>query len=254
MQEFFDPSFNITHYALGDVQSTNDDAFRLGDETGAERLFVTAKRQLAGRGRRGRPWISEEGNLYASLFQRCPAPIEKCAELSFVAALSLQQALATALPEHVEKFALKWPNDVLLNDAKIAGLLLEARGEGDTLSIVIGMGVNCLHSPKDTPYPATNLKQHSINLKPDALFALLKHRLLKNVELWSKGCNFSIIRKQWLERAVGLGEPIIVRLDNDQFEGTFQDLDDEGHLVLGLSRGKVKRITAGDVFFPHQIP
>lgn len=253
MQEFYDPSNDITHFAFGDVSSTNDEAFRLGEETGANKLFVTGKRQLAGRGRRGRPWVSEEGNLYASLFLRNPAPVELCAQLSFVAAISLLDAISASIDNKQNMCALKWPNDVLFNKSKVCGLLLEARGKGDDTRIVIGMGTNCTHFPDDTPYPATSFANENIELGPDELFQALKHHFLLNLKMWDEGNNFEHIRKRWLEKAIGLGDEIVVRLENDEIRGIFQDLDHEGNLVLGLSRGRHQKFSAGDVFFPSMV-
>ena len=253
MQEFYDPSNDITHFAFGDVSSTNDEAFRLGEETGANKLFVTGKRQLAGRGRRGRPWVSEEGNLYASLFLRNPAPVELCAQLSFVAAISLHDAISTSIDGDQNMCALKWPNDVLFNKSKVCGLLLEARGSGDDTRIVIGMGTNCTHFPDDTPYPATSFANENIMLEPDELFQALKHHFLINLKMWDEGNNFEHIRKRWLEKATGLGDEIVVRLEDDEIRGIFQDLDHEGNLVLGLSRGRIQKFSAGDVFFPSMV-
>ena len=253
MQEFYDPSNDITHFAFGDVSSTNDEAFRLGEETGANRLFVTGKRQLAGRGRRGRPWVSEEGDLYASLFLRNPAPIENCAQLSFVAAISLHDAISASIGDDHEQCTLKWPNDVLFNKSKVCGLLLEARGDASDTRVVIGMGTNCKHFPKDTPYPATSFAHENIDLTPDDLFQSLKHHFLKNLAMWDEGNNFDHIRKRWLKKATGLGEEIVVRLENEEIRGIFRDLDHDGELILGLSRGQTKRISAGDVFFPSMV-
>ncbi|MEP1441491.1 MAG: biotin--[acetyl-CoA-carboxylase] ligase [Hyphomicrobiales bacterium] len=254
MQEFYDPSNDITHFAFGDVSSTNDEAFRLGEETGANRLFVTGKRQLAGRGRRGRPWVSEEGNLYASLFLRNPAPIENCAQLSFVAAVSLHEAICARIGDKQTSCALKWPNDVLFNKSKVCGLLLEARGDANDTKIVIGMGTNCTHFPKDTPYPATSFAHENIDLSPDDLFQALKDYFLLNLRMWDEGKNFEHIRKSWLEKATGLGDEIVVRLENEEIRGTFKDLDHDGQLILGLSRGRIQKISAGDVFFPAMLP
>jgi len=254
VQEFYDHSLDISHFAFDDVSSTNDEAFRLGDETGAEKLFVTGKRQLAGRGRRGRPWVSEAGNLYASLFLKSPAPSEHCATLSFVAAISLYDAICSCVPEGEQTCSLKWPNDVLWNGAKVSGLLLEARGRNDELSIVIGMGTNCVHFPTDTPYPATSFKNEKIDLSPDELFQALKRALLGNLDLWNKGANFHDIRNRWYKVATGVGDEILVRLEGEEIRGIFKDLDETGQLILGLSRGQTRKITAGDVFFPSMTP
>ena len=250
MQEFFDPSLNVAHFAFGDVGSTNDEAFKLAEEKGLPVCFVTAKRQLRGRGRRGRPWISELGNLYVSAFLRAPAEPEQCAGLSFVAAVSLRDALESLIGEKdCCACLLKWPNDVLWNGAKIAGLLLEARGDGQAMNVVVGMGVNCAHSPSDTPYPATNLAKEGVSVVPDVLFEALKSSFLANVILWDQGRGFPTIRKKWLTHARGLGQELVVRLDDEEIQGQFRDLDEDGRLILGRSQEPDRIITSGDVFF-----
>lgn len=250
MQEFFDPSLDITHFAFDDVGSTNDEAFRLADKRGLQRLFVTAKRQTNGRGRRGRPWISEAGNLYVSILLKAPAKTEKCAMLSFVACVAVREAILDCLPRAEQGCELKWPNDILLHGAKLAGLLLEAREENGVINIVIGIGVNCAHFPADTPYPATSLSAEGYTLSPDDLFPGIKRRFLENLSLWQEGKNFGEIRAKWLRAARGVGQEIIVRLENEEIAGIFRDLDHQGQLVLGQSQRADRIIAAGDVFFP----
>lgn len=190
------------------------------------------------------------GNLYASLFLRAPADVDLCAQLSFVSAVSLQQAVVLCSNSSHHACEVKWPNDVLWNGAKLAGLLLEAKQQGDDMNIVIGMGVNCAHHPDDTPYPATNLKQEGFDVKPRSVFEALKHRAVENIAIWNKGAGFEAIRAKWLQVARGLGDTIIVRLETDEVRGVFEDIDPEGHLILAESGGRRRSITAGDVFFP----
>lgn len=250
MQEFFDPSLGITHFAFGDVGSTNDEAFRLAAEYDLDTFFVTGKRQLAGRGRRGRPWVSEAGNLYVSVFLKAPAKAEKCAELSFVSAIALNEAISNCIDDNAGSCQIKWPNDILWNGSKISGLLLEARSDGDAMNIVVGMGVNCTHHPDDTPYPVTNFRAEGFDLGPDQLFAALMPSYLDNLAIWSGGRGFDVIRSKWLARACGVGDEIIVRLDGEELNGVFRDLNDQGHLILMQSGGRERIIAAGDVFFP----
>lgn len=250
MQEFIDPSLELAHFAFDAVGSTNDEAFKLGEERGHSRLFVTARRQTGGRGRRGRSWVSEPGNLYTSLFLRAPAAAEVCAELSFVAAVALHEALSDCLGGKAAAFSLKWPNDVLCRGAKVAGLLLEARSRAHGIDIVAGIGVNCEHHPLDTPYPATDLSAQEMPLRPETLFQALQPRFMQNLDLWNRGAGFSSIRAKWLKHASGLGGDITVHLEGEEIKGRFHDIDAKGRLVLALSEGGTRIIAAGDVFFP----
>lgn len=250
MQEFIDTSLDIIHFSFGAVGSTNDEAFRLAEERGYSRLLVSAESQTSGRGRRGRGWVSEPGNLYMSLFLRRPSRPEHCSELSFVAAVALHGAIADCVNGQASSCTLKWPNDVLWEGAKIAGLLLEAKMQSGEINCVIGIGVNCNSYPHDTPYPATSFKARGIALSADELFAEVKRHLLLNIDLWNGGKNFEAIRLRWLQHAQGLGDALRVRLADEEIDGHFLDLDPKGRLVLQLSNQTKRIITAGDVFFP----
>lgn len=252
MQEFVDTSLDISHFAFDAIGSTNDEAFKLAQERGLAQFFVTAKTQSRGRGRRGRTWVSEIGNLYVSLFLKAPASPECCAELSFVAAVALYEAISDCTHERSSSCSLKWPNDILWNGSKIAGLLLEAREQSNEMNVVVGMGVNCSHHPNDTPYPASNFKSEGIDLTADQLFDVLKPRLIQNVDLWNAGRGFETIRTKWLKHACGIGQEITVRLDNEEISGQFRDINTRGQLILSLSDKTERIITAGDVFFPER--
>ena len=250
MQEFIEPSLDITHFAFDTIGSTNDEAFKLAQERGLPLFFVSAKRQTDGRGRRGRQWVSEVGNLYLSVFLKSPAEKERCAELSFVAAVALHQAISDCTRTLAASCELKWPNDILWNGAKIAGLLLEAREQSGDMNIVVGMGVNCSHHPEDTPYVATNFQSEKIDLRAEHLFEALMPRFIQNVALWNAGRGFEEIRAKWMKHARGIGETIVVRLENEEIKGQFKDINRRGQLILGLPDKRERIITAGDVFFP----
>src|SRR5882672_7612875 len=139
--------------ACDTVGSTNAEALRCAraGETGP--LWITARAQSAGRGRRGRAWVSEPGNLYATLLLTDPAPPARAAQLSFVAALAVHDAIAQLAPSLAPRLALKWPNDVLCDGRKAAGILIEAEG-AHPLIVAVGIGVNCRHHPEVTEHPA----------------------------------------------------------------------------------------------------
>jgi BirA family biotin operon repressor/biotin-[acetyl-CoA-carboxylase] ligase len=228
------------------VASTNDEARALARAGAAGRSVVWALEQRAGRGRRGRSWISPPGNLYLSLllYPRCPAG--RAAQLGFVAALALTEALplppATAI-------SCKWPNDVLAGGRKIAGILLESEmGEGGRLAhLVLGVGVNVVSSPRDTEFPATSIAEEGgIALSPAALLTRFLGRFDAWMQRWQEE-GFGPVRANWLPRAAFLGEPLRLRLADVSLDGRFLDLD-EGGALLFECQGETRRISAGEVF------
>lgn len=229
------------------IGSTNEDALtraRLG-ERGP--LWIIARCQTAGRGRRGRPWVSERGNLHATLLVTDPAPPEYAAALSFVAALAVHDAIVEVAPGL--KLALKWPNDVLLDGAKVAGILIEGESAGRRpLAVALGIGVNCAHHPADTPLPATDLAAAGLVAPPEKLFRALSRTMLARLTQWDRGGGFAAIRADWLKQAAGIGEDIRVLLAERTLEGRFEALDEAGRLILRLPGGTTTMITAGEVF------
>ncbi len=240
--------------SLDVVDSTNDEARRLaaeGEETAPDGTIIWAEEQTAGRGRRGREWVSPPGNLYCSLVLRPGVPAAKAAELGFVAALAIYDALGT-IGEPGHQVHCKWPNDILLNDHKVAGILLEAEtvgGPGDSNIpewVILGLGVNVGVFPGDTDFPATSFRAESLNATViDCLNAFARH-FLKWTNAWLED-GFAPIRKNWLWRCHGLGEEIEVRLEGETLKGVFTDLDEDGALLLKTGDG-MRKITAGDVF------
>jgi BirA family biotin operon repressor/biotin-[acetyl-CoA-carboxylase] ligase len=230
----------VTHDTIG---STNTEALNLarGGERGP--LWVVARQQSAGRGRRGRAWVSEPGNLYASLLMTDAAPPERAAELSFVAALALHDAVGGRIPGLKRRLGLKWPNDLLIDRNKFAGILIE--GEGP--SVVIGIGVNCVHHPANTPFPATDLAAAGIRSTPELLFGELSGAMDRRLKQWNRGEGFASIRADWLERAAGIGKPIRLLLAEGERCGRFEGIDQTGRLLMRLTDGAMEAITAGDV-------
>ena len=237
------------HLALGDVGSTNSEALSLAKDGDNGRLWVTGTTQSAGRARRGRSWVSESGNLYASLLLVDPAGPEHMSTLPLVVSLALHTAVADACPELGDRLKIKWPNDLLLDGKKLSGILIEAQPDGfGRLAVIIGCGVNCKHYPDNPLYPATSLLENDIRLEPLDLFQHLAGAMAQYLRIWAQGHGFAIIRKEWLERCHGLGETIVARFTNDQITGTFQDLDEAGLLLLCDNKGRVHKISAADIF------
>lgn len=237
---------------LDEVDSTNAEAQRLAPHlTGP--AWIMARRQTAGRGRRGRAWASPPGNLAASLVMRPAGPPAAAAQRSFVAALALADALQSVTGPG-PLVTLKWPNDVLLNGGKVAGILLESAGRGGrTEVLVIGFGVNLAEAP-----PAEDLEPgamrpvslrgetgHSI-APDDFLTALAAAFARREAEMAQAG--FGAIRAAWLTRAARLGMPVTARMMNDTAEGIFETIDDDGALVLAMPAGR-RKIPAADIFF-----
>jgi BirA family biotin operon repressor/biotin-[acetyl-CoA-carboxylase] ligase len=234
----------VAHDVLG---STNAEALALARQGQHGPLWVTAERQNAGRGRRGRAWKSPPGNLYASLLLSAPGAPEHWPQLSFVAALAVHDAVVE-VAAHVAPFlAIKWPNDLLLAGAKFAGILIEGEG-GETPALVIGIGVNCANHPVDVEYPATDLAAAGAAVPPPALFAALARTMQGRLAQWDWGGGFSAIRRDWLARAAGIGETVRVRLAQREVTGRFEALDESGGLLLRLPDGNTTTIAAGDVF------
>jgi BirA family biotin operon repressor/biotin-[acetyl-CoA-carboxylase] ligase len=225
------------------LDSTNAEALRLARAGECGPLWVTARTQTGGRGRRGRAWVSEPGNLYASLLLNEPSPPRCAAQLSFVAALAAHDA-AAELAGPGAPLMLKWPNDLLHGGAKLAGILVEAEGS----FVVVGIGVNCAHHPEHTPYPATDLQACGTQVSPEDLFDRLSACMLWRLSQWERGDGFHVIRTEWLARAFGLGQDIRVTTAERQFAGLFETLDEAGRLILQLPDGRREMVTAGEVF------
>jgi BirA family biotin operon repressor/biotin-[acetyl-CoA-carboxylase] ligase len=244
---------------LGVTESTNDDALRLARAGEPGPLWIVADEQRAGRGRHGRAWASPPGNLYASLLLIDPCPLALAPQLGFLAGLALHEAIEATAGAGAPRLGLKWPNDLLLDGAKVAGLLLEGHRVGAALAVVIGFGVNVAYAPADTPYPAAPLRTVAPALTRGALFQDLSGAFGKLFAAWQGARHlggpdpFAAIRRLWLERAAGLGKEVGVRLPSGDRRGIFEGLDGSGRLQLKTPAG-LELIDAGDLFFPHLNP
>lgn len=234
------------------LPSTNAEALARARAGEPGRLWVTARLQTAGRGRRGRTWTTREGNLAASLLMIDPAPATVAPAISFVAGIALHQAVIDlAGPAVADRLILKWPNDLLLDRRKVAGILVEGERLPDgRFPVVVGVGVNCVSHPEiDGALPATDFAAAGIPLEAEALFGRLAIRMAGEISRWDSGAGFATIRGAWLARAGGLGEPVRVNLPDRVLEGRFEALDGDGRLVLALADGRREAISAGDVYF-----
>lgn len=240
-----------TGYALHhleSVSSTMDEARSVIANNPDFAQVVWSDAQTGGRGRRGREWISPTGNLYMTVAMRNEVPIARAAECSFVAAVALHAAIIGLRPALSERLQLKWPNDLLVDGAKISGLLLELEAAGKW--ILVGCGVNIASSPTGLPYKTTNLLLEQAYVPPGQLLQAFIVELKNWVELWFRE-GFSPIRQAWLDHALGLGTEVTANLGDRSVTGVFQDLDMDGSLQLRLSDGTTMAIAAGDVIFPN---
>ncbi|WP_419912573.1 biotin--[acetyl-CoA-carboxylase] ligase [Hoeflea sp.] len=238
------------HIALGDVDSTNLECLERARQGDKGKLWITANRQLKGRGRRGRDWVSEPGNLYASLLLVDPAPQAALASLPLAVGVAVYRAILQTLPQDGSKAAIKWPNDILINGSKVAGILLE----GETLpdgrqAVVVGCGVDVATAPDHVMYPATTLRAAGATVSPDELFARLFQAMEEELNRWDQGRGIAAVRQAWLSAAQGIGKPIKVNLPDTTLSGTFKEIDASGCLVLVDNDNKTQTIAAGDVFF-----
>ena len=230
------------------IDSTNDEARRLASAGQREPVWITAARQTTGRGRRGRAWESPAGNLAATLLIRPGKPASECAQLSFAAAIAAHEAIASFAPD--AEIRVKWPNDVLANGRKIAGILLESASTGTVPEwLAIGIGINLAHYPEGTEFPATALPALGIAApNPSEALARLAAAFAKWYEIW-RASGFSPLRDAWLARAAGLGTRIRARLADGEIWGMFEGIDETGALILRETQGKTRAIAAGEVFF-----
>ncbi|MDT8856143.1 biotin--[acetyl-CoA-carboxylase] ligase [Paracoccaceae bacterium Fryx2] len=239
----------VARVVLDEVDSTNAEAARRAPGP----AWVLGLTQTGGRGRRGRPWASPRGNFHASLVMTPGEPAEQVALRSFVAALALHDACA-GLTGLADAFTLKWPNDVLLNGGKLAGILLESAGQGGRVThLVIGIGVNLIAAPDPALVevgalrPVSLLGETGLRVTPEAfLDALAPAYAAREATFVDHG--FAPIRAAWLARAARLGQPIRARTGTHTREGIFETLDQSGALILNTATGR-EAIPAAEVFF-----
>ncbi|MBV9968370.1 MAG: biotin--[acetyl-CoA-carboxylase] ligase [Xanthobacteraceae bacterium] len=239
---------------LDSIDSTNAEALRRARAGARGPVWIVATIQSAGRGRRGRAWVSPAGNLHASLLLVDPAPAAVAPQLAFVAGLAVHDACAALAPSLADALKLKWPNDLLCRGAKVAGILIEGEGRGHGLAAVIGIGVNCRHHPDRAELPATNLAAQGDPVVASALFEALRRTMAVRIAEWDRGGRFAAIRSAWLARAAGLGQVMRARLSDREAVGVFEAVDEAGRLVLRLADGGREIIAGGEVFPVREEP
>ena len=241
---------DFRHDALSETASTNSECLERARAGDAGNLWVTAARQTGGRGRRGRLWVSEPGNLYASLLLIDPAPMDRLGSLPLAVAVGVHQAVRGVLPLAAEPAEVKWPNDILIGRKKTCGILIEGEALPDgRYALVIGIGINVATKPDNPMYPVTCLHEQGSTVSPEELFAHLYASMAEALAVWNGGKGVREITARWRDVACGIGEKITVNLPDRSISGHFAGIDDNGLLMLDAGGGKVLPIAAGDVFF-----
>ena len=232
-----------------ELDSTNAEGLRLIAAGEPEKLWIWALCQSGGRGRHGRTWQSLEGNLFASLLLRPQCDARTASQLGFVGAVAVFDAIAVLAADHEVDIKLKWPNDLLLNGKKAAGLLLESTsGSNGRLSVVMGVGINLAAHPQDVPFPATDLACHGAETTPPEALQQLARTTAQWLSVWNEGHGFEPVRAAWDERSLPKGTALQVRLADERLNGSYRGLDENGGLILAQADGSERRITTGDVF------
>lgn len=231
---------------LDSIDSTNEEARRRALAGDPGRLWVVAGEQTAGRGRRGRDWVSPRGNLHASALLIDPGPQALSPQLGFVAGVALARA---ALDVDAGAARLKWPNDLVVDGAKCAGLLLEGAALPDRrFACAVGIGVNCAEAPEGVGYPTALIAtSQGAAIPAAALFERLAARFDEALGLWARGEGFVAIRDLWLERAAGLGTTVRISDGHGRREGAFEGLDADGRLLFRGADG-LETIEAADLW------
>jgi BirA family biotin operon repressor/biotin-[acetyl-CoA-carboxylase] ligase len=247
---------------FGSIGSTSTEAARAAAAGDSGDVWFCALQQTEGRGRRGRVWETASGNLAASLLvvPECDPAIS--ATLGFVAGVAMNHALRHVVPGAMirqgidgaeapgTRIALKWPNDVLAEGAKLAGILLEAQKRPDGgMAVVIGIGVNVVAAPEGLPYPATSLHALGFDISAETIFAALSDSWVECIEIWDNGRGIGDVLSLWREAAAGIGAEVAVSRDGEVVRGVFETIDEAGRLIVRANDNRRIAITAGDVHF-----
>lgn len=239
--------------SFDELDSTNEEGKRLAKGGGHHGAVIWAKKQTAGKGRLGRAWVSSQGNLYVSVLLQPDKPMKELSQLSFVAAVAAMEALEALLPPG-KRLQCKWPNDILLGDKKIGGILLESfqtpskTGGKPKPWVIVGVGINVDNCPPRTEFPATCLRDCGVELvSAKIILSRFVHHFIECYNEWDiKG--FAPCRRRWLKNAWGMKKRLAARLPDGSVEGFAEGIDLSGSLVLRLPSGKKQQIHAADIF------
>lgn len=242
----------MSRYTLlmfNELDSTSLEANKLASSAPIGNFVIWAKSQTAGRGRTGRQWESKPGNLYMSILLPSEASVEDQAQVSFVAALSVLDAIQGEQSAAID-IKLKWPNDVMVSGKKISGILLESAKVRGKNYLIIGIGVNLDNHPELKEKPATSMKASGLPYDSvEQILNLIMSAFEKYYGIWHESYGFAKIRELWLARAYKFKEAITVSDGKQRISGVFEDLDQSGSIVLCLASGETCTMSACEVFF-----
>lgn len=227
------------------LDSTNAEARRRHEDGEAGPQWFVCGEQTAGKGRLGRDWISPKGNVYCSLLLPWSATPALLPQVSFVAACAVHDTVMKFAGNRGKQVLLKWPNDCLLDGAKVAGVLCEGLGD----AAVIGCGINVASAPQGLSYPATCLAAAGARCDADEVFGVLARALARRLERWDNGAGFPQISKDWQAHAIGIGEPVEVDTGNGTLEGVFEGIGPSGEALL-RKRKQTVSVWSGDFNIP----
>lgn len=237
---------------LEETDSTLNEAERRFDELPGP-AWIFTHRQTSARGRRGRAWQQPAGNFAATFVLREEGGPDRAALRSFTASLALYDAFV-AVTGRTDPFSLKWPNDVLLNGGKVAGILLESiQRHGRLAGVSIGIGVNLAEAPDPASLPdgavrpAALAAETGVLVAPEEFLTPLAHAMAEHEARFAQ-YGFGPVREAWLARAARLGEEIVARTGKTEIAGVFETVDDQGRLILQTPQGR-QAIAAADVYF-----
>ncbi|RME95821.1 MAG: biotin--[acetyl-CoA-carboxylase] ligase [Alphaproteobacteria bacterium] len=236
---------------LESTDSTNAEALRQAEHGAPSRLWICARHQSRGRGRSGRTWLSQEGNLFATLLLRLEHPLAVCSQLAFVAGVAAHATVEGICADRANAQAptLKWPNDLLLQGAKLGGILIESRAAGEEAAVVlaIGIGINVSSHPDVEGHLATSLNEAGISASVDDVLEGLMEEMARWLAAWERPDGWEHVRAEWAKRSFKPGTPISVKLPDGRIEGVYQGIAEDGGLRLATG-GLEREIRAGDVF------
>lgn len=243
------PQARSAGYAVVSLEtagSTNVEAMAHLKSGGSSPVWFVTDHQVSGRGRRNRAWMSIKGNLAATVGEAIDVAPAQAATLGFAAGA----ALAAALQKFGVPAKLKWPNDVLLDGAKLSGILLEAEAISDgRLAIVVGIGVNVVAAPQGLPYAAASLREAGYAVSAAEVFEALAENWSEMRLLWDNGQGMPALRQRWLAHAAGIGGQVTIQIGGRTVSGIFETIDETGHMIVMTDEGRRMPIASGEVFF-----
>lgn len=237
---------------LDEIDSTNSEAMRRAGSGECGPVWLMARRQAAGRGRSGRAWASHEGNLAATLLFAPGCTLAELYQLSLVAGVAVIDGVRVAAAQQpaIARLRLKWPNDILLDGAKLGGILVESTSRGAVAMAAIGIGLNVAAAPAIEGRDTASLADIGSAAEPLAVLEGIADAMSRWLDVWDAGREFGSIRAAWIERAGPLGERISVNTGNETIYGAFTGIDETGALLVDSvppKTGHMRRVTFGDV-------